>query len=319
MPPTLSQVFKAAPAVRKDIALKIVLGGPAGAGKTLSALMLAAGLVGVLEGEASWSDVEVLDTEDETAAYYFGTAHDMADGAGFIEVGAFMHTPFERPYSPDRYVQAIREAVTRGSKVLVVDSGSLEWAGDGGVLDIVRAAGNTPQAWGSTGTPKHLAFLNAVRRSPIPIVVCLRENTEYLISTVAGQTTVEKLGMKPQQREGFDYEVDLYLSLSQKTHAARASKDRTGLLQPMPPAIVTYRTGRMLANWAKSGQASVGSRDWVARRCAELRESRDADALKSLFETTVSQMAGFGLVEEFKAALRRAKDDAKARLGLAKG
>ncbi len=316
---TTTSDFQFNEAVRKDIALKIILAGPPGAGKTLSALILAAGYIGIgTDPQATWADIAYGDTENETALYYQNTAHDTA--AGLVEIGTpapFTHIPFSPPYHPDRWVKLIAEMVARKKRFGILDCASQEWSGVGGTLDYHRQLGGQVQHW-KEASPAHQRFVDAVRYAPIPLIVCLRENVEHVIEKVSDgrggeKTQVRKVGLKPQQREGFEYEVDIQLSLDQITHAATASKDRTGLLQPMPPAPITMETGRILANWAKSGADPVGSRGWVAKRCDALRKAANMDQLVELFTTTNKQIAGL-LTEEYRAMLAKAKDEAKARL-----
>lgn len=324
-PSTVNNDFVFSPAVRKALALKIILSGPSGSGKSLSSLALAAGLIDVPPNEAAarertyastWEDVAVVDAENNSALYYTQTSHDQKD-AGLLEIGAFTHVPFLPPYHPQRWCRVIDMCVAKKKKVIVLDGGSYEWNGVGGCLDWHRDLGGQAQHW-KVVSPAHTDFINKIRYCPIPIIVCLRENTEVVIEKVVDQsgrekTTVRKVGLKPQQRDGFDYEVDIHLSIDQQTHAATATKDRTGLLQPMPPAVITTETGRLLANWAACGAEPVGSRGWVASRCAELRRAATVDELVALFTLTTKQVAGL-LTEEYRTMLMAAKDEAKARL-----
>lgn len=317
---TTANEFQFNEAVRKHIALKIILAGPPGAGKSLSSLILAAGLIGIgTDPTASWSDIAAVDAENESMLYYVDTAHDTQ--AGTTEIGHFTHIPFAAPFHPSRWVKVINEIVARGKKVTILDGASQEWSGPGGTLDFHRQLGGQVQHW-KEASPAHQAFVDAIRYAPIPIIVCLRENVEHVIEKVSNgaggeKTQVRKVGLKPQQREGFEYEVDIQLSLDQITHAATASKDRTGLFQPMPPAPITLDTGRILANWARSGAEPVGSRGWVAKRCDELRKAPTIEKLGEMFSTTNKQIAGL-LTQEYRDQLARAKDEAKARLGLTK-
>lgn len=305
-------------AARKELALKIILAGPPGAGKSLSSLILAAGLLGIGTpgSTASWSDIAVGDTENDSMLYYVDTAHDT--NAGLVEIGRFTHIPFEPPYHPDRWVRLINDVVAKKYKALILDCGSHEWSGPGGALDWQRSLGGRAQDW-ATVSPRHQIFVDTIRRAPIPVIVCLRENVEHVIEKVPDgkggeRTNVRKVGLKPQQREGFEYEVDIQLSLDQLTHAATASKDRTGLFQPLPSAPITLETGRVLAGWAQSGAEPVGSRGWVAKRCAELRATTSMERLVEVFTATNKQIAGL-LTQEYRDQLMRAKDEAKSRLG----
>lgn len=313
-PAPLANEFQFNEAARKELALKIIVEGPPGSGKSLSSLMLAAGMLGCGVTPFKWSDIAFADTENDSALYYVDTSHDTA--AGLFEVGKFTHIPFPPPYRPDRWVRLIQRMV-KEAKVGILDCASQEWSGVGGTLDYHRQLGGQVQHW-KEASPMHQSFVDAIRYAPIPLIVCLRSNMEHVIEKVSDgrggeKTQVRKVGMKPQQREGFEYEVDIQLSLDQINHAATAAKDRTGLFQPMPPASITVEMGRILANWARSGIDPVGSRGWVAKRCDELRKAATIDQLRDMFMLINKQIAGL-LTQEYRDMLSAAKDVAKARL-----
>uniref|UniRef100_UPI00311F5F70 hypothetical protein n=1 Tax=Erythrobacter sp. TaxID=1042 RepID=UPI00311F5F70 len=90
-------------------------------------------------------------------------------------------------------------------------------------------------------------------------------------------------------------------------------KDRTGLFSTRIPSVITPETGRTLANWAKSGDEPVGSRGWVARRAAAIRDAKSIDELREVFQKTNTQGASLLTVEQ-RNILIAAKDAAKARL-----
>jgi hypothetical protein len=60
----------------------------------------------------------------------------------------------------------------------------------------------------------------------------------------------EKIGLKPVQKEGIDYEFTLALELDIH-HKAKASKDRTGLFMDKDPFVITPSTGKKLADWCQ--------------------------------------------------------------------
>ena len=79
-------------AQRKQAKLRLLLAGPAGSGKTMSALLLAKGLGG---------RIAVIDTERGSASLY----SDVVD---------FDTLEFNPPYSPERYIQALEGAAKAG-------------------------------------------------------------------------------------------------------------------------------------------------------------------------------------------------------------
>lgn len=109
----MSFVFKKA--TRENIPLIIGLSGGTGSGKTYTALELGVGL-------AMGKPMCVIDTESGRAKHY---ADDFE----------FDHGDLAPPFKPDRYEQAIVAADNAGYRVVVVDSMSHEWAGEGGILD----------------------------------------------------------------------------------------------------------------------------------------------------------------------------------------
>ncbi len=222
-------------AVRKRAKLRLALTGPSGSGKTYGALMLAKGLGG---------RIAVIDTEHGSASLY---SH-LCD---------FDALELEPPYSPERYIQAIKAAEDAGYDVIVIDSTTHEWSGSGGCLEIneqtaqARFRGNTWSAWNDT-TPRHRAFIDAMLQADAHIIATGRSKTETAQTEDGGRKKVVKLGMKTEQRDGFEYEFTCVLDITHAGHYATASKDRTGLfagdVQPISEA-----TGRMLADWLASG------------------------------------------------------------------
>lgn len=107
--------FEFRPAVRENVPLLIGLAGGTGSGKTYSAMQLAKGIAGTKK-------FAVIDTENGRAKHYADLFQfDVAD----------LHAPFR----PATYADAIQAADAAGYPVVVVDSMSHEWYGDGGCLD----------------------------------------------------------------------------------------------------------------------------------------------------------------------------------------
>lgn len=226
-------------AVRKRAKLRLALTGPSGSGKTYGALMLAKGLGG---------SIAVIDTEHGSASLYSHLAE-------------FDVLELEPPYSPERYIQAIRAAETAGYEVIVIDSTTHEWSGSGGCLEInehtaqAKFRGNTWSAWNDT-TPRHRAFIDAMLQADAHIIATGRSKTETAQTEDGGRKKVVKLGMKTEQRDGFEYEFTCVLDITHAGHFATASKDRTGLfagdVQPISEA-----TGQRLKAWLESGAEPI--------------------------------------------------------------
>lgn len=117
---TQTRTFSDSPAVRSRVPLIIGLSGPSGSGKTYSGLELATGIQEVTGG-----DIYVVDTESKRSLHY----------ADFFK---FRHVAFDPPFSPLDYVAAFQHCISKGAKIIVADSMTLEHDGDGGVLDQIE-------------------------------------------------------------------------------------------------------------------------------------------------------------------------------------
>lgn len=227
-------------AVRKKSKLRLGLTGPSGSGKTLGALLIAKGIGG---------KIGLIDTEKGSASLY-------ADDPKYnVEFDAAELNP---PYRPENFIEMMDEAERAGFDVLIIDSITHEWSGVGGCLEIVdeiaraRYKGNSWSAWNDV-TPRHRAFIDAILRSPMHIIITMRSKTETAQVEENGRKKVVKLGMKAEQRDGFEYEMTAILDIQHDTNYALPSKDRTGIFAGRDPFKITEQTGVMLREWLERG------------------------------------------------------------------
>jgi hypothetical protein len=263
-------------AVRKQAKLRLALSGPSGSGKTYGALLLAKGLGG---------KVALIDTERGSASLY-------------THVHEFDALDLDPPYTPERFVEAIKSAEHAGYDVLIIDSLTHEWSGVGGCLELVdqvarsKYKGNSWSAWNDI-TPRHRAVLDAILRSPLHIIATMRSKTETAQTEGPnGKKQVVKLGMKAEQRDGSEYEFTTVLDIVHDGHFAAASKDRTGLFGGDPKQI-TADTGRMLLDWLNSGPTPQPEPSEIAKGVAWIAASLTVDQAKN---------RGLKLLDRFTAA-----------------
>lgn len=218
--------------------MRLNLSSPSGAGKTMSALRMAKGLVG------EWEKIAVIDTENGSASLY-------------SHLGAFNVIDLEPPFSPERYNQAIDACLGAGMACIIIDSSTHEWSGSGGCLESndklasAKYKGNTWSAWNET-TPRHESFVNKVLQCKAHVITCTRSKME----TVMGDDKkVKKVGMKDIQREGWEYELTVSLTIDRDSHMAIPSKDRTGIFEGQQPFVITEDTGVLIRTWCESGEA----------------------------------------------------------------
>jgi hypothetical protein len=91
-------------------------------------------------------------------------------------------------------------------------------------------------------------------QSKCHIVSTARSKTDTVQSeSITGKKQILKLGLKPETREGTDYEFTVVLDLTHDGHLATVSKDRTGLFADKAPQKITTETGLMLKDWLMLG------------------------------------------------------------------
>ena len=267
--------FQIKTATRQKLKLKIGLQGPSGSGKTYSALRLAHGI------ENDWQKIFFIDSENDSATYY-------------SDIGPFKHISFSPPYSPERYIEAIDVCIDAGATVVIIDSVSHEWEGKGGCLDIhqreteLQKYGNSFTAWAKV-TPRHNAFVDHMRTSPVHIIGCTRSKQDYVLEENSkGKSVPKKVGLKGVQRDGLDYEYGLMFTIDMD-HYAFSEKDRTGLFAGEPKHVISEETGARLLTWADKGVDEIYSatdtqKMTLATICENEHEIKERSALSEISE-----------------------------------
>lgn len=249
-------------ATRKKSKLRLNLSGPAGSGKTYSALKLGYGLVG------NWDKIAVIDTENGSASLY-------------SHLGEFQTIDMQAPFTPESYIKAIDLCVDAGMECIILDSSSHEWSGPGGCIEInehlaqTKFKGNTWSAWSQT-TPRHDAFVQKVLQCNSHVITCTRSKMETVMTD---DKKVKKLGMKDIQREGWEYELTVSLNIDRDTHTAIASKDRTELFEGKDPFVITEKTGELIRQWCEQGVDIAGE---VLKAITSVNKAKDVAALTKL-------------------------------------
>ena len=226
-------------AERRKAKLRLAITGPAGSGKTYGALTLAQGLGG---------RIAMIDTENGSGDLYA----DLCD---------YDVETLTAPYSVQKYLSAIHEAESEGYDVLIIDSLSHAWTGEGGLLDVhsqmtsESKSGNSYVAWRRI-TPMHNKLIETMLASSCHIIATMRSKTDYAqFQNDRGRTEIRKVGLAPVQRDGMDYEFTVVFDLGME-HTVTVSKDRTRLFDHQVFTI-TQDTGRILKNWLESGAEVV--------------------------------------------------------------
>lgn len=225
-------------AVRTGSRVVIGIAGQSGEGKTYTALKLARGMVNSPE------EIGFLDTENKRGSLYA----DILDGP-------FLIGDLYAPFSPQRYADAIKEFQDAGVKVLVIDSGSHEHEGEGGLEDIANApllAGKRMADW-KRAKSEHKKFMNAMLQSDMHIILCLRarEKTDF-----KNPKQPVSLGIQPICEKNVLFEMTASMMMFNQGQNQQFIKIPEALL-PIFGNGNTYLNeshGKALIDWVNSGE-----------------------------------------------------------------
>ena len=241
--------FSFRPAERSDVNLLIGIVGGTGGGKSFSAMRLASGI-------AQGKPFAVIDTENGRARHY-------------ADMFKFDACDLKAPFSPDRYTEAIVAADEAGYPVIVIDSMSHSWAGDGGVLDMQEAEfermGSKESAkMASWIKPKkaHKQMVSQLLQVRAHVIMCFRAEPKIEMIKENGKTVVVPKstltgldGWVPVCDKNLPFELTLSaLLMADKPGAPHWIK-----LQEQHKAIfaqgelIDELAGERLLSWAKGG------------------------------------------------------------------
>lgn len=295
---SLMKPFEIHRATKCRAKLRLGMSGPAGSGKTYSALLIAHGLGG---------RIGLIDTEHGSGDLY---ADLLPEGYDVLQL-----TP---PFTPSRYIEAIHAFEATGVQTLIIDSLSHAWSGEGGSLDrhgkLADRSGNSWQAWRQV-TPEHNALVEAMLQSPCHVIATMRAKTEYVQEKDerTGRQVVRKIGLAPVMRDGIEYEFTIFMELDSQ-HLAHVGKDRTRLFDGMilrPDSD----TGRELLAWLDSGAQEPVRIGLPAEQRARLRDNiAQAGDIDTLYKAFAQAYRAANALQDLAALddFTRAKDEHKA-------
>lgn len=261
--------------------LRLALAGPAGAGKTMSALKVAKGMGG---------KVCIIDTER---------------GSGDLYANLYDYSviTLEPPFKPDLAIEAIHAAEKAGFDVIIIDSLSHFWSDEGGLLDQadkMQSSGKNRFTMWADLTPQHRRLVNAMLNSPKHIIGTMRSKQEYAMETdEKGKASVRKLGLAPVQRDGMEYEFTVFFDISQD-HYAKATKDRTNMFGN-EIFIADETTGARLMKWLDDGRVDTGAlkREIVGQfERLEIPLPIGQAEMREFLTTAIPKLTGIKLADE---------------------
>jgi hypothetical protein len=196
--------FEFEDAVRQQMPVRMVLQGPAGSGKTITAFKLMRALIGPTGRFA------VIDTE-QRAREYAVTVPGGPEGEFEYNFGRIAPTNADPTLLPDM----MRSAAKRGYDGVVIDSFTHFWSGQGGALDRIDGTYDKRAGWAAY-RPIQAKMMASILTYPGPVIATLRVKAEYVTEANAkGKQVVRRLGTKPDQRDTTEYEFPIIGDIDQ--------------------------------------------------------------------------------------------------------
>lgn len=254
--------------------LRLGISAASGFGKTYGALLLAKGICG------DWSKICVIDSENGSANLY-------------DDLGGYMVVDLPAPFTPERYIEAIKQFENQFD-VIIIDSASHEWDGEGGCLEIQQNLGGKYTDWKPVKA-RHAKFIRAILTAKCHMICTTRRKQEFSQDSINGKTVITKLGSKAIEQGDFEYELDVSFEVINKHHYAISSKDRTKLFDGKPEFIITEETGKILVEWANKGESDMD----IA--LAMVRDAKDVESLGDIFRAFPSLKEDEDLINACKA------------------
>ena len=242
-------------AVRGNTNVLIALAGASGSGKTYSAMQLATGICGD-------EPFAMVDTEARRALHY-------ADQFNFE------HTSLGAPFTPARYLEAIKPLAARGFAAVIIDSGSHEWEGEGGVIEQADESSKKPPGNWIEPKRQHKRFVNGLLQCGTNLIVCLRAAEKIHIDDSGPKIKIVNEGWSPICEKRFMFEMTISFTFA-PLHPGIVDLGLPNKLQDQhrmmfqPGQHIGRDAGEQLGAWARGDAVETPDKElWDnARRAA---------------------------------------------------
>jgi len=266
---TQQSEFTPRPGVKKAQSLKIGVLGFNHAGKTLSSLKMARGIAGP-NGK-----IIVIDTHNGQSEEYVG--HE--------DVGQFEVIDLRPPFRPLRCLEAVEAAVQHEADVIIFDSASHEWDGDGGVLEfkeeieadlIKREKGVSVNVW-TKPKMQHKRFINHLLGISQHVILCIR-----LKQTIDPGSKKDVIGECCDNQ--ILYDLTINVTIDRETHAVTNARVGERYKECIKDGqLIGNVHGEMLIE-----EANRGIVDKFGNQLAELESAAERGG--SVLKTTMERM-----------------------------
>lgn len=276
-------------AQREGARLVIGLAGVSGSGKTYTALQLALGLA-----NGNTEKIGFADTENRRGSLYSDTL-----GAPFL-IG-----DLTAPFSPQRYIDAIKAFADAGVEVLIIDSITHAWEGLGGCQDIANAS-RFPD-W-KTAKREWKRMMDAILQSPCHVILCVRARDKMDFKDPKNPIP---LGLQPIIEANAMFEMTASVMMHDMGRSQDILKVPAELANIFTgQGYITADHGRQLRAWV-DGAKQLDPKVEHHRGLIQLATEGGMDALKAAWEATpkpIQKALGKAFIESAKASAQAFDD-----------
>jgi hypothetical protein len=247
--------FTFRPAKREYTPLIIGIAGPTKSGKTYSAHRMAVGL-------AAGGPIAMINAEG-------------AKGHQYTNRFTYLAADIDAPYRPERYTEALKDALAVKPAVIIIDSASHMHDGPGGILEyhedeLDRMVGKTDfkarqratfAAWVRPKAAEN-QFIYAMLGAPCHIILCFRAKEK--IRLVPGKDPID-LGWQPIAGERIAFETIFTVMLPPHSKGV-PDLEISDMREPFDTIVpkgkpIDEDLGKKLAEWARAGASTVAKDD----------------------------------------------------------
>lgn len=204
--------------------MKALLYGPTYSGKTLSSLYLSVGIVMKIRNcseQDAYKHIVLIDTE-------------RGRGALYNSLGLYNYYEIKPPYYTEKLIDVLNQInVLDQIDVVIIDSLTHFWVKEGGILEQKtekdKQGGNSYTNW-LDFTAKFNKMIDAILASPKHIITTTRAKTDTaLVENAQGKKAPVTYGLKPELRDGIEYEFDITFNVDKLSHNLIVEKGIPGM------------------------------------------------------------------------------------------
>lgn len=294
----LDMSFSIRPASRSEAKPLIGLYSESGRGKSFSSLLMARGFVG--------PNGRIVQIETEA-----GRGEAYAD----MIPGGYDVISLRNDFSPVAYGKAIEAAEEAKADALIIDSGSHEWSGAGGVLSQAADAQDKGTkgvlAWQKPKMSHQRNFMLKLMQTPIPLVIlCLRAKFPMIEKKEGGKKEwVRSETLEPDQAADILFELFVHgwIDEQHRLHVTKYTRpDLAQVIRDDEP--ISMETGERLAAWArgdtpKPTMQMTGGMPTNAEMKEAIKNSAHEPTIEEItaYDLTLTEAAKRGVAELQKA------------------